>query len=54
MEQVSISTAVQIINFVALLIALFGIGFLFYVLWRIMRSTKAIEETVKSLEQKIK
>jgi len=52
-EQVSVSTIVQIINFIALLSVLFGFGFFFLALLRITKSIKAIEETVKSIEQKI-
>jgi phage shock protein PspC (stress-responsive transcriptional regulator) len=48
------TTTVQIINFVALLIGLFGFLFFFYALWNIMKSTKSIEKTVKLIEQKIK
>ena len=48
------TTVIQTINFVGLLLGIFGFLFFFYALWRIMKSTKSIEETVKLIERKIK
>ena len=48
------SSAFQIMNIIALIVPLFGVCFIFYALWRIMKSTKAIEQSINAIEQKIK
>ena len=48
------STLFQVVNLTFLVIGVLGYLFLLYAIWRIMRSTKVIEETVKNIESNIK
>ena len=48
------STLFQVANLFFLLMGAFGFLFLLYAIWRIMKSTKVIEETVKNIENNIK
>ena len=47
------STLFQLFNLGVLLFVLLGFGFSFYAIWKLLKSTKNIEQSVKQIEQKL-